>query len=165
MAFKDTELGLVRLRAFGMFNIRIIQPLLFINSLIGTMANFTTADIEEYLSKVIVSRFNDYMGDNLDTILNLPGKYEAWAQGLQKSMTIHPLNLQAHKKSPAYHLEFTPGLCPNCGWDLKGETDSLVLHCSNCMSFWLIYHLRKVFRRFCLYSWVFVPKKKKPGIF
>lgn len=87
VAFKDSELGLIRLRAFGMFNIRVIQPLLFINSLIGTMSNFTTANIEEYLGKVIVSRLNDYMGDNLDSILNLPGKYEAWAQGLQKSLT------------------------------------------------------------------------------
>ncbi|MFH2092663.1 MAG: SPFH domain-containing protein [Pseudomonadota bacterium] len=87
VAFKDSELGLVRLRAFGMFNIRVIQPLLFINALTGTVAKFTTADIEEYLSKVIVSRFNDYMGDNLDTILNLPGKYEAWADGLKKNLT------------------------------------------------------------------------------
>lgn len=87
VAFKDSELGLVRLRAFGMFNIRIIQPLLFINTLTGTVGNFTTANIEEYLSKVIVSRFNDYMGDNLDTILNLPGKYEAWADGLKKNLT------------------------------------------------------------------------------
>lgn len=86
VAFKDKELGLIRLRAFGMFNIRVIQPLLFINSLIGSMAGFTTEDIEAYLGKVIVSRFNDYMGDNLDTILNLPGKYEAWANGLQKSL-------------------------------------------------------------------------------
>ncbi len=86
VAFKDSELGLVRLRAFGMFNIRVIQPLLFINSLTGTVANFTTADIEQYLGNVIVSRLNDYMGDNLDTILNLPGKYETWAKGLQKTL-------------------------------------------------------------------------------
>jgi len=86
VAFKDSELGLIRLRAFGMFNIRVIQPLLFINSLIGTMANFTTADIEQYLAKVIVSRLNDYMGENLDSILNLPGQYEKWAQGLQKGL-------------------------------------------------------------------------------
>lgn len=86
VAFKDNELGLIRLRAFGMFNIRVIQPLLFINSLTGTVAGFTTADIEEYLGRVIVSRFNDYMGENLDTILNLPGKYEAWASGLKKNL-------------------------------------------------------------------------------
>ena len=86
VAFKDNELGLIRLRAFGMFNIRVIQPLLFINSLIGTVDRFTTTDIEEYLGRVIVSRFNDYMGENLDTILNLPGKYEAWASGLKKNL-------------------------------------------------------------------------------
>ncbi|MCP4023237.1 MAG: SPFH domain-containing protein, partial [Desulfobacteraceae bacterium] len=86
VAFKDSELGLIRLRAFGMFNLRVIQPILFINSLIGTMANFTTEHIEEYLGKVIVSRLNDYMGENLDTILNLPGKYEAWAKGLKESL-------------------------------------------------------------------------------
>ncbi len=84
VAFKDSELGLIRLRAFGMFNIRVIQPLLFINSLIGTMPSFTTANIEEYLGSVIVSRLNDYMGENLDTILNLPGKYEQWSAGLSK---------------------------------------------------------------------------------
>lgn len=86
VAFKDSELGLIRLRAFGMFNIRVIQPLLFINSLIGTVAGFTTADIEDYLGRVIVSRLNDYMGENLDTILNLPGKYETWADGLKKNL-------------------------------------------------------------------------------
>jgi hypothetical protein len=51
---------------------------------------------------------------------------------------ISPADLAADKKSPAYNLKFTPSICPNCGWDLKGETDSLVLHCHNCTSFWLI---------------------------
>lgn len=57
-----------------------------------------------------------------------------------KTMTLNPLDLIADKQSPAYHLKFTPSICPNCGWDLKGETDSLVLHCSNCMSSWLIHN-------------------------
>ncbi len=87
VAFKDSELGLIRLRAFGIFNIRVIQPLLFINSLIGTMSAFTTANIEDYLGQVIVSRLNDFMGENLDSILNLPGKYDEWAEGLQQRLT------------------------------------------------------------------------------
>ena len=36
MAFKDSELGLIRLRAFGVFNLQVIQPVLFINNLVGT---------------------------------------------------------------------------------------------------------------------------------
>ena len=47
VAFKDSQLGLIRLRAFGMFNIRVVQPVLFINTLVGTQGCFTTAQIEE----------------------------------------------------------------------------------------------------------------------
>ena len=61
VAFKDTELGLIRLRAFGVFNLQVVQPVLFINRLVGTHGMFSTAEIEEYLNRVIVSRFNDYM--------------------------------------------------------------------------------------------------------
>ena len=82
VAFRDSELGLVRLRAFGVFNLQVIQPLLFINTLVGTMGMYTTEEIEEYLNRVIVSRFNDYMGETIDTILNLPSRYEELARGL-----------------------------------------------------------------------------------
>lgn len=41
------------------------------------------------------------------------------------------------KNAPAIQLRFTPGHCPNCGWDLAGETDSLVLNCHNCHTNWL----------------------------
>jgi len=84
VAFKDSELGLIRLRAYGVFNIHVIQPLLFINTLVGTMGTFNTGEIEEYLKRVIVSRFNDHLGEHLDSILNLPGTYEELSEGLQK---------------------------------------------------------------------------------
>ena len=82
VAFKDSTLGLVRLRAFGVFNLRVVQPVLFINSLAGTLGVFTTAEIEEYLSRVVVSRFNDHLGEHLDSLLNLPGRYDELAKGL-----------------------------------------------------------------------------------
>ncbi|MGD9157743.1 MAG: SPFH domain-containing protein [Desulfobacteraceae bacterium] len=86
VAFKDSELGLIRLRAHGIFNIRIIQPVLFINSLVGTMGMFTTKEISEYLKRVIISRFNDHLGENLDSILNLAGQYDELSDGLQKRL-------------------------------------------------------------------------------
>jgi len=82
VAFKDSELGLIRLRAFGVFNLQILQPVLFINRLVGTQGMFTTNEIEEYLNRVIVSRFNDYMGETIDSILNLPSKYDELSKGL-----------------------------------------------------------------------------------
>ena len=86
VAFKDSELGLIRLRAHGIFNIQVLQPVLFINTLVGTMGIFTTEEIEEYLKRVIVSRFNDHLGEHLDTLFNLPGKYEEVSAGLQKRL-------------------------------------------------------------------------------
>jgi membrane protease subunit (stomatin/prohibitin family) len=86
VAYKDAELGLIRLRAFGVFNIQVVQPILFINSLVGTQGVFTTEEVEEYLNRVIVSRFNDYMGQTLDSLLNLPSKYEELSNGLSQRL-------------------------------------------------------------------------------
>ncbi|MBU1056512.1 MAG: SPFH domain-containing protein [Proteobacteria bacterium] len=86
VAFKDSQLGLVRLRAFGVFSIQVLQPVLFINSMVGTQGIFTTSETEDYLNSVIVSRFNDYMGETLDSILNLPARYNDIADGLAKRL-------------------------------------------------------------------------------
>lgn len=86
VAFRDAELGLIRLRAHGVFNIRIIQPALFINSMAGTMGKFTTGQVEEYLKRVIISRLNDFLGEELDTIFNLPGRFDELATGLKKRL-------------------------------------------------------------------------------
>jgi membrane protease subunit (stomatin/prohibitin family) len=47
---------------------------------------FSTAEIDEYLNRVIVSRFNDYMGDMLDSLLSLPSKYETLSEGLAERL-------------------------------------------------------------------------------
>lgn len=86
VAFKDSELGLIRLRAFGIFNIRVVQPVLFINRMVGTQGIFSTEGIEEYLNRVIVSRFNDFMGEVIDSILNLPAKYDELSLGVAKRL-------------------------------------------------------------------------------
>jgi membrane protease subunit (stomatin/prohibitin family) len=86
VAFKDSELGLIRLRAFGVFNLQVVQPVLFINRLVGTQGMYSTAEIEEYLNRVIVSRFNDFMGETIDSILNLPSKYDELSEGLAKRL-------------------------------------------------------------------------------
>jgi hypothetical protein len=38
--------------------------------------------------------------------------------------------------NPKGHINFVSTLCPNCGWDLEGERDALVLRCRNCSSTW-----------------------------
>ncbi len=88
VAFRDSELGLIRLRAHGIFNIQVVQPVLFINSLVGTMGSLSTEDVETYLKRVIVSRLNDYLGETLDSILNLPGKFDELSLALQQRLLL-----------------------------------------------------------------------------
>jgi membrane protease subunit (stomatin/prohibitin family) len=86
VAFRDQELGLIRLRAFGVFNVRVLQPLLLINQLAGTQGIYTTEALAEYLNLVIVSRFNDMMGETISSILNLPGEYDKLSEAIRKRL-------------------------------------------------------------------------------
>jgi membrane protease subunit (stomatin/prohibitin family) len=83
VAFKDQDLGVVRLRAFGNYTMRVIQPLLFINTLIGTQGIFTTEEVSDYLRDVIVSRLNDLLGEALKSILELPRQYTEFGVALK----------------------------------------------------------------------------------
>ena len=42
----------------------------------------------------------------------------------------------ATMKNPRWKLHFIATLCPQCGWNLEGERDSVVLTCSNCQTAW-----------------------------
>ena len=107
VAFRDSELGLIRLRAHGVFNIQVIQPLLFINTMVGTMGQFTTEQIEEYLKRVIVSRFNDHLGEHLDSLLNLPGTYDELLKRASGSPEGRSEPLRSGPDSPLYHVHNT----------------------------------------------------------
>ena len=54
VAFRDRDFGLIRLRSFGRFTIRIVEPLLFVNSIAGTQGSYRKDEIEDYLRDVIV---------------------------------------------------------------------------------------------------------------
>ena len=83
VAFKDSQLGLIRLRAFGSFTMRVTQPLLFVNSLVGTQGSYTTDQIEDYLREVIVARLNDFLGETVQSLLELPRQYDEMAVALK----------------------------------------------------------------------------------
>lgn len=79
VVFRDSELDMVQLRAFGIFNTRVADPQLFINTLVGTQGRYSSNEIQEYLRGVIVSRLNDVLGETLKTIIDLPQYYDELA--------------------------------------------------------------------------------------
>lgn len=88
VTFKDSKLGLVRLRGFGAFTMRIAEPILFLNSIVGRQARYTTDEIQDYLRDVILARLNDLLGEKLDTILDLPATYTELAGEFKKIVEV-----------------------------------------------------------------------------
>src|ERR1051325_5530019 len=83
IAFRDTELRMVRLRAFGKYSLRITDPQLFAGSIVGTRGIVSTEAIGSFLRDIIVWRLNDLLGENLKTIFDLPAYYDELAAGLK----------------------------------------------------------------------------------
>lgn len=76
IVFRDSELDMVRLRAFGNYSMKVDDPQLFINTLVGTQGLYTTNSLSEYFRGVIVSRLNDLIGSVMKTILDLGAMYD-----------------------------------------------------------------------------------------
>ena len=72
ISLRDTDLGLVRLRAFGQYTMQIADPKLFVDKIVGTQGIFTTAQIEDYLRNAVISRLTDVLGENMTSIFDLP---------------------------------------------------------------------------------------------
>lgn len=81
--FRDSELAMVRLRAMGAYTCRVADPQLFVNTVVGTESRYDTDSITAWLRDFIVSRFNDALGEQLKTILDLPTQYEQLAASVK----------------------------------------------------------------------------------
>jgi membrane protease subunit (stomatin/prohibitin family) len=81
--FRDAELRMVRLRAFGKYSLRVSDPQLFVGSIVGTRGFVSTEAIGSFLRDIIVARLNDLLGENLKTVFDLPGYYDELAAGVK----------------------------------------------------------------------------------
>ena len=76
IALRDSDLGLVRLRAFGQYTMQIAEPKRFVDQIVGTQGLYNTSQIEDYLRSSIISRMTDVLGENMSGILDLPRLYD-----------------------------------------------------------------------------------------
>jgi membrane protease subunit (stomatin/prohibitin family) len=73
---RDTDFGMVRLRAFGIYSIRVTDPSAFIKEIAGTNAHFVTEDIEGQLKRTLVSGFSDSLAESKIAALDLASNYD-----------------------------------------------------------------------------------------
>jgi len=73
---RDADFGIVRLRAFGAYSLRVADPSEFIKQIAGTNAHFQTEDIDGQLKRAIVTEFSDALGELKIPALDLAAQYK-----------------------------------------------------------------------------------------
>lgn len=73
---RDADFGIVRLRAFGAYSMRVADPQTFIKEVAGTNAHFQTEDIDTQLKRAIVTEFSDALGEMKIPALDLAAQYK-----------------------------------------------------------------------------------------
>lgn len=71
LVYRDKELGMIRLRAYGTYAIRVADPQLFVTQIVGTRGSYSTPAIEDYLRSIILNEFNDLLGGAQTSILDI----------------------------------------------------------------------------------------------
>jgi membrane protease subunit (stomatin/prohibitin family) len=59
----DNRFGMIEIRAFGTYVLKVKDPAVFIREIVGTDGHFTADKISEQLRSVIVTRFTDAIGE------------------------------------------------------------------------------------------------------
>lgn len=73
---RDADFGMVRLRAFGIYSMRVVDPRAFLKEIAGTNARFETEDIEGQLRRTLVSGFSDAVAESKIAALDLASHYD-----------------------------------------------------------------------------------------
>src|ERR1700742_1147609 len=80
---RDQDFGIVRLRAFGAYSLRIADPSGFIKEIAGTNAHFQTEDIDGQLKRAIVTEFTDALGELKIPALDLASQYKEMGEAIR----------------------------------------------------------------------------------
>ncbi|MET9532007.1 SPFH domain-containing protein [Streptomyces sp. NPDC006649] len=68
---RDPEFGMVRLRAFGAFAARVVDPAALLRELAGTDPQFRTEEVQEYLRQLIVGKLGSALANSGVPMLDL----------------------------------------------------------------------------------------------
>ena len=112
---RDAELGPIRLRGFGTFEVQVSDPQQLIRNLNGSNPTFNLADIQLQLRNLIVSRLADILGEAKIPALDLAANYDELSASLNQGLA---------STSADYGLEITNLLVENIA--LPAEVEAAI---------------------------------------
>ncbi|HVK05865.1 MAG TPA: SPFH domain-containing protein, partial [Armatimonadaceae bacterium] len=86
ITLRDPELGPVRLRAYGSYNVRVAHPATLLRQSISTNASFETDDISDTLRAYLVSQFAAWLGKSGISVYDFAAKYEEIGETMRRAL-------------------------------------------------------------------------------
>ncbi len=83
---RDKDFGMIRMRAFGIYSIKVSDPALFMREIVGTDGHFTTDEITGQLKRVAVSGFSDFIATSGIPALDLATHYDELSAGVKTKL-------------------------------------------------------------------------------
>lgn len=83
---RDADFGTVRLRGFGVYSFRVIDPIAFLKEVFGTSTLFTLDAVNEHLKSVVVSAMSDALGKSGIPAIDLAAKYQELSKLVQDNL-------------------------------------------------------------------------------
>lgn len=84
--FADKVFGVIPIRSFGIMSVRITNPRMFLQTLVGTLGRQYTDDIVNYIRSIVVGRLTDTIAKGFTSIVDLPGRYSEISGELSQSL-------------------------------------------------------------------------------
>ena len=76
---RDTEFGVIRLRAFGNYAFRVTDPETLLKECFGTASTYSVSDIENQIKRTVVSSLSDAIAESKIPALDLAANYDELA--------------------------------------------------------------------------------------
>lgn len=83
---RDPEFGPIRIRAFGTYALKAVEPRALLEELVGTDKVVDAEEITELLRSIIISTFADVIGSSKVAALDLASKYQEFGETLRVSV-------------------------------------------------------------------------------
>lgn len=85
IALRDKDFGVVRLRGYGIYAFRIVDPKKFMNEMFGTNHIYTTSDVAEQLRPMVIQAITDCIAESKISLLDLAANYKEFSQKVEEN--------------------------------------------------------------------------------
>ncbi len=86
ITLRDAEFGVIRIRAFGSYSMRVRDPEKVLKELSGTDERYTINDIENQIRSAIITRFTDFVAESKLPFLDFAANLNEFSDALKPVM-------------------------------------------------------------------------------